>query len=136
MPRPAAGDAWAVGEISCGCGPGLSLTERWNGKAWKQVASPSPGGGAGLSDVAVVSARIAWAVGETGSGDGPTKTLTLRWDGTAWRKVPAPSRGASASLSAVAVTSSRNAWAVGATSVVNHGSSTTVILRWNGTTWN
>jgi hypothetical protein len=32
--------AWAVGDISCGCGPGQSLIERWNGKVWKQVHGP------------------------------------------------------------------------------------------------
>jgi hypothetical protein len=88
-----------------------------------------------LSGVAAVSASTAWAVGETGSGDGPTKTLTLWWNGTAWNRVPSPSLGASARLSAVAATSARNAWAVGSTSEINHGSSKTLILHWNGTTW-
>jgi hypothetical protein len=130
-----ADSAWAVGDANCGCGPGINVTERWNGTAWKQVPSPSPGGGALLSGVAAVSARTVWAVGVTGSGDGPTKTLTLWWNGTGWKRVASPSPGASASLSAVAVTSARNAWAVGSTSTVNHGSPETLILRWNGSTW-
>jgi hypothetical protein len=85
--------------------------------------------------VAVTSAGDAWAVGETGGGDGPTRTLALWWNGTTWKKMPAPSPGATAWLNGVAVTSSRNAWAVGATSTVNHGRPKTLILRWNGTTW-
>jgi len=129
------GSAWAVGDASCGCGPGLSVIERWNGTVWKKVPSPSPGGGAVLSSVTAVSVRTAWTVGETGSGDGPTKTLTLWWNGTAWKKVPSPSPGVSASLSAVTATSARNAWAVGDTSKINHGSPETLILHWNGTTW-
>jgi hypothetical protein len=35
----------------------------------------------------------------------------------------------------VAATSARNAWAVGSTSKINHGTSKTLILHWNGTTW-
>jgi hypothetical protein len=115
--------------------PAAGVTERWNGTAWKQVPSPTPGGGTLLTGVAAVSASSAWAVGETGSGDGPTKTLTLRWNGTAWNRASSPSPGASARLSAVAATSTRNAWAVGSTSKINHGSSETLILHWNGTTW-
>ena len=79
------GSAWAVGDISCGCGPGLSLVERWNGKVWTQVPSPTPGGGTVMFGVVAVSARNVWVTGATGSGDGPTKTMILRWNGTAWK---------------------------------------------------
>jgi hypothetical protein len=130
-----ADSAWTVGDANCGCGPGINVTERWNGTAWKQVASPSPGGGASLSGVAAVSARTVWAVGVTGSGDGPEKTLTLWWNGSGWKRVSSPSPGATASLSAVAATSAKNAWAVGYTSAVNHGNPETLILRWNGKAW-
>ena len=37
-----AGNAWTVGDASCGCGPGTSVTMGWNGTAWKQVPSPTP----------------------------------------------------------------------------------------------
>jgi hypothetical protein len=102
---------------------------------WKQVPSPTPGGGTRLSGVVALSARDVWVAGATGSGDGPTKTVILRWNGTAWKHVPTPSPGASAELSGIAVTSADNAWAVGSTSKINHGSSQTLILRWNGTAW-
>ena len=58
-----ASSAWAVGEISCGCGPGISLILRWNGTAWKRVPSPTPGGGTNLRGVVATSARNAWAAG-------------------------------------------------------------------------
>jgi hypothetical protein len=80
-----ASSAWAVGEISCGCGPGISLILRWNGTAWKRVPSPTPGGGTNLRGVVATSARNAWAAGYSGSGIGPTKPLILRWNGTAWK---------------------------------------------------
>jgi hypothetical protein len=131
----ASGSAWAVGDISCGCGPGLSLVERWNGKVWTQVPSPTPGGGTVMFGVVAMSARSVWAVGATGSGDGPTKTLVLRWNGTGWQRVSSPSPRASAELSDVAATSADNAWAVGSTSNSHHGSFQTLILRWNGTAW-
>jgi hypothetical protein len=130
-----AGSAWAVGDISCGCGPGSSLIERWNGRAWKQVPSPTPGGGVVLFGVAALSARSAWAVGATGSGDGPTKTLALRWNGKAWKRVPSPSPRQSAGLSGIAATSAAPAWTVGYTSTKSHASFQTLILRWNRTAW-
>jgi hypothetical protein len=54
------------------------LIERRNGKAWKQLASPSPAGGQ-LLGVAATSSRNAWAVG---TADG--KILIEHWNGTAW----------------------------------------------------
>jgi len=81
--------------------------------------------------VAATSASDAWAVGTAGSN----RTLIERWNGTAWKRVPSPSPDATDRLSAVAATSARNAWAVGDTSKINHGSSETLILRWNGTSW-
>ncbi len=128
--------AWAVGDsTNCGCGPGVSLTLRWDGQAWKRVTSPTPGGGTDLLGVAALSARSAWAVGLTGSGDGPTKTLALRWNGTSWAKVRSPSPGASGGLSGVAATSARNAWAVGFTSNRARSRFETLILHWNGAAW-
>ena len=131
-----AGNAWAVGDISCGCGPGPSLILRWNGTTWKRVPSP-PAGGAALRGVAATSARSAWAVGDTMTGDTSFKTVILRWNGKAWKQVPSPAPGgSSSSLSGVATTSATNAWAVGGTfnSTVS-GSGKALILRWNGKTW-
>jgi len=128
--------AWAVGDsTNCGCGPGISLTVRWDGRAWTRVPSPTLGGGTNLSGVAALSARSAWAVGLTGSGDGPTRTLALRWNGASWAKVPSPSPGASGGLSGVAATSARGAWAVGFTSNRTRSRFETLILHWNGTAW-
>lgn len=61
-----ASDAWAVGQS--GTSALRTLIERWNGTAWAQVPSPSPGpGNDGLNAVAATSAANAWAVG--GAGD-------------------------------------------------------------------
>jgi hypothetical protein len=127
---------WAVGDSTdCGCGPGVSLILRWNGRARKRVASPTPGGGTDLSGVAAASASSAWAVGLTGEGTSPTKTLILRWNGMTWKKVPSPAPRANSGLSGVATTSAGRAWAVGFTSNKSRNKDQTLILQWNGTTW-
>jgi hypothetical protein len=54
-----------------------SLILHWNGKTWKQVASPSQAKRFNnLGGIAVVSARFGLAVGGT---------LSLRWNGKAWK---------------------------------------------------
>jgi hypothetical protein len=127
--------AWAVGTISCGCGPGPSLIERWNGRSWRVARSPTAGGGPDLAGVVSVSARDAWAVGRTGSGDGPEKTAILHWNGLAWKHVTAPSPDPSASLAALALVSPGDIWAVGSGSDRKRTRFTTVLLHWNGTVW-
>lgn len=111
--------AWAVG-----CTGGGTAILHWNGTAWAQVPSPSPGSPSGdcLVGVAATSARNAWAVGTAGNRN----FFILRWNGTAWTQVPSPSPGHGDQLTSVAVTSARNAWAVG---------SGGLILHWNGTAW-
>jgi hypothetical protein len=74
--------AWAVGGMLCtGSGPGRGLrtvTEHWDGRAWRLVPSPATGI---LTGVTAVSASSAWAVGFfTGYGTG----IIEHWDGTAW----------------------------------------------------
>ena len=102
-----------------------SLVLRWNGTAWKQVPSPSPGTSAGLSGVAATSASGAWAAGSSTAGTS-SKSLVLGWNGTAWKQVPSPS----GVLYGVAAISAASAWAVGYT-----GGARTLVVRWNGTAW-
>jgi len=133
--------AWAVGYD----GNVITIADRtlilhWNGTQWKQVASVSPAGGAGVSQlygVAADAAGKAWAVGlyfnRTRTVGG---TLTERWNGSAWLRVASPSPGAPAgsALYAVALTSPVRAWATG-----NYTRAANIYLslaeRWNGTTW-
>ncbi len=116
--------AWAIGEH------GRTTRRRplivgWNGRAWKQVASPNPGGQTVLFGVAVVSARSAWAVG----GDAKSYTpVILHWNGQAWKQVRLPAGGVV--LTSVAAISAGNAWAVG------YGyNGRSLILHWNGRAW-
>ena len=132
-------NAWAVGDYyNPITQKSLTLILHWNGHAWKQVASPSPGtvGLDSLFGVAATSATNAWAVGDYYNGKA-YQALILRWNGKAWKQVTAPDPGGSShgnSLSGVAATSMANAWAAGIY-VNSAGGSVTLILRWNGQAW-
>jgi hypothetical protein len=137
-------NAWAVGctglpSGKCGLNdlPGeKTLILHWNGKTWKQVPSPSPGGSSEnnfLTGVAATSATNAWAVGDYFKG-GSEETLIVHWNGTTWKQVPSPNPGAGyQELSGVAATSPTSAWAVG--DYTNGTAALSLIVRWNGTTW-
>jgi len=64
-------DAWMVGETipSPGLVNGKTLTEHWDGTAWRVVASPTPGFTPNLTGVSARAPGDAWAVG-SGSGTG------------------------------------------------------------------
>ena len=62
-------NAWAVGEYLPTPSAAYTLTEHWNGKAWKVVPSPSPGPSHLLRSVAQVPGTSqAWAVGFYSNG--------------------------------------------------------------------
>jgi hypothetical protein len=123
--------AWAVGNYSGG-----TLIESWDGTAWTQQPSPSPGSaGNGLFGVAATSVTDAWAVGDySGVGD-PTQSQILieHWNGTAWKQVPSPNPTSNDALSSVVATSPTNAWAVG--EYVAGAAVHALIEHWNGTAW-
>jgi hypothetical protein len=72
-------DAWAVGTtgLSILGGTFTTLTERWNGKAWKQVRSPNPGSNPALYAVAAISVGVSF----TSTNE---YILITDWSGTAW----------------------------------------------------
>jgi hypothetical protein len=128
--------AWAVGNLTCGCGPGPAVILHWNGSAWKKVPSPTGQEETTITGVAARSGGSAWIVGRIGGGDGsqPTKTLILRWNGHVWKRVASPAPRGSAGLSGVAATAG-GTWAVGSTSTSSHTGFRSLILRWDGTAW-
>jgi hypothetical protein len=84
-------DAWATGmSIAKGstCTRCRTLTEHWDGTAWRIVPSPSQPR-VYLNDLLGVAATAGddvWAVGTIGYN----ATLIEHWDGTAWTMVPSP----------------------------------------------
>jgi hypothetical protein len=104
-------DAWAVGQSGK-----RTLAERWNGSAWRRVATPNPAGRRHKADVlygvVAIAPDNAWAVGTYGSGPRP---LLLHWNGSAWRLQHVPRGARYASLSAITAVSAHDIWAVGMT---------------------
>jgi len=133
-------DAWAVGYSGTGLGQ-RTMVLRWNGKAWKRVASPDPGSSFDVLDgVSAVSASDAWAVGNYSSTKGDTQiTLILRWNGKAWTRVPSPSPNPNSSgvnnLAGVSTVSPGHAFAAGSGIDAFTGVNLTLIVDWNGHRW-
>jgi hypothetical protein len=98
----------------------------------------------GLRGVSAHSATDAWAVGSFGNPiTGATQTLVLHSNGTSWSTVSSPNPGGTTSsndfsdLNAVSADSATDAWAVGYYGSNGlTGGSKTLVLRWNGTSWN
>lgn len=133
-------DIWAVGEYSTqpgGFGANKTLILHWNGRTWRQVASPSPGSFADdLSSVQRVSATSIWAVGLYAGSDIRDRSLILHWNGRAWSQVASPNPGRqSDSLSGLSGVSAGSLWTTELYSNSSGTSGTSQIVHWNGRTW-
>ena len=129
------GSAWAAGSTTSG----RTLIVHWNGAAWSQPASPSPGSAALLHGVSTGPDGSAWAAGNTcasgcGTPSETDQTLILHWDGATWSQTASPSPGSTAFLYGVGASPDGSAWAVGYTGTPA-GADRTLILYWDGTTW-
>ena len=107
----ATGKVWAVGWYSKGA-MNKTLILAWNGKAWVQQASPSPGTSF-LFGAVTTATDSTWAVGNYDNGT-TLLSLILRWNGTKWTRVASPNPGSGNTLNAVAASSASDVWAVGA----------------------
>jgi hypothetical protein len=126
---------WAVGDYES-AGRTKTLILYWNGTAWSQVASPSPGSADNeLSGVWAISAKDVWAVGEDDNGPPAGNSLILHWNGKRWTQVPSPDPAYTNQLEAVTATSATSAWAVGMASSQTARAASPLILHWNGTAW-
>ncbi len=126
-----ASDAWAVGSDD---GGEKNLYLHWNGSEWKQVPGPTPDGSV-LTGVTAISPSDALAVGSYTSPSGATVTLALRWNGKSWAKQATPDPSSSDNeLLGVTAASPTSAWAAGF-SLDPQSRDETLILHWNGTTW-
>jgi hypothetical protein len=134
---------WAVGDYTAPNDETRTLIEHWDGKAWTQVPSPSPGAGWNvLEHLAVVSATDMWAVGEYSTRSSSPldiitdKTLVLHWNGHRWSQVRTPSPGGfNDNLTGVAKVSASNIWATGFYGKRNSGNTKSLLLHWNGHAW-
>jgi hypothetical protein len=114
-------DVWAVGYGEDFASlKSTTLTEHWDGIAWRLVPSPNPSGDTlpnRLYSVAAVSSTNVWAVGETGF---PGKALTLRWNGSTWNVVPNACNSPLQGVTAVRGTTV-DLWAVGSATTCRFG---------------
>lgn len=114
-------DGWAVGQSGSLVEgePAQTLIARWDGKAWQQVPSPSPGTlSSRLTAVTAIAADDAWAVGQFRDATDAKveKSLVLHWDGVSWSQVASPNPGAvRTTLLAVDAVGPGEFWAVGYT---------------------
>jgi len=135
---------WFLGQIPGTSGfQNFTLAERWNGRTWQVVPSPSPrhpGGGELLSSVSCTSGTRCMAVGQIQVEVPPGVTrfhpLAESWNGTAWKVVPTPKLAkAGAVLTGVSCSSASDCMAVGNEGRPLNPTQVTLAERWNGTAW-
>ena len=140
-----AADCWAVGEYGTSHQGDRNEVLHWNGKTWRTMAVPNPGGHAVSSASVLFSVRCAgakdcWAVGDYTSHSANLNEA-LHWNGTRWVKVDMPTPagtmpGSFNELFDITCLTASRCWAVGeygtegTTGVVRNQ-----VLRWNGRTW-
>jgi hypothetical protein len=152
-----ANNIWSVGfyslfDTNYGLWASLPLTEHWNGHAWSWVPAAIPAAPptaptplARFNAVTAVCGCGAWAVGDDQLQSTPTSnarqiTLAEHWNGVKWTIVPSPSPGVengkpNGALLGVAVISARDAWAVGDYVNSSGGKDQSLVLHWNGSSW-
>ncbi len=85
-------DCWAVGDYDNPAGAMLNQALRWNGKMWRLVKTPQPGGTTLPQDlnvlysVSCVSSSYCSAVGTSQSSAHQSLNQALRWNGRKWKK--------------------------------------------------
>ena len=123
-------DCWASGAVTLSSTSYKTLTESWNGSAWKIVSSPSPDSSKPdvLSGVTCAAASACWAVGyDFPSSD--TGSLTEELSGSTWKVVHTP-YSASGELIGDACSGASACLAVGLSD-----SLFAVAEQWNGSAW-
>ena len=110
-----------------------TLSEHWDGTAWRIQPTPNPAGAA-PSQFASVSCTSPSAC--TATGIGANRPLAERWDGAQWRVQHAASPPGGGFLAAVSCTSPVACTAVGGrTHDLGGLPAHTLAERWNGTSW-
>ena len=115
----------------------------WDGTAWTQVPSPTPGlrnGGGLLTGVSALTGSDAWASGFYNTNSGGEGTLLLHWNGTSWTRVPSPTPRPGGStggsfLNGVDMVATGDVWSAGGTLFDSTGKERTLLLHWNGVAW-
>ena len=145
MACPSAFSCWAVGFYGH-AGATLNQMLHWNGRNWRLVRAPDPGGTTrrdtnALFSIRCISATSCLAAGSYRSAGGSENNQVLHWNGAVWSRVRAPSPGGTrasdfSDLLGLACSSATSCWAAGEYGTL--GTPETLlnqVLRWNGRTW-
>jgi hypothetical protein len=120
----------AVGNRINGSDVQVTLAERWDGRRWLVLATPSPGPHLNvLNGISCRTATDCMAVGYYDAAGG-SQALAEHWNGATWTVLAAPHNGALRAVSCPAVGS---CMAVG--SYLSTGRRHTLTATWNGTAW-
>src|SRR5215813_9767491 len=123
-------DAWAVGDSA--------TVLHWNGTSWAPVTIPGLPAGVFLYAVDALSSSDVWATGAASTPEAPGTTLIVHWDGTAWKQVPSPGPSGIHLLAEyryLSMDSAADGWAMGTVRDLQHGTTTNLVARWDGTSW-
>jgi hypothetical protein len=127
-------DVWAVGQTGWPT-PDLTLILHYDGTAWTQVDSPSPGSSQSvLEGMVAVAADDIWAVGFQYVERLGRRTLVEHWDGQSWTVVPSPNHQSGWSyMLSVAAGAPNDVWAAGFNN--RGGPWYPLAFHWDGSTW-
>ena len=129
----------AVGESLSGVnsktGHSNTLTERWDGKRWSIITSPSPWVYSLLNAVSCTAPSSCIAVGSRQDENVPGRALVEHWNGTKWSIVPTGINVPfTAVLRAVSCRTSNDCFAVG-DFYESEGGPHTLVDHWDGRRW-
>lgn len=118
-------NVWAVGAYTTGGSKFRTLAMRWDGSAWRTVATPKLGEyDDELKAVLVFAPNDVWAAGSYLNHEYEDGHMViLHWDGKEWTRSPLP-LNVTHTLLSLSATGPDDIWAVG-----------TQVLHWNGTNW-
>jgi hypothetical protein len=123
-------DAWAVGDSA--------TVLHWNGTSWAPVKIPGLPVNVLLNTVDALSAADVWAAGESFAPGAPATALIVHWNGTTWAQVPSPGPSGPhliVRLNKLSMDSAADGWAMGDVQDAQHGTTTSLVAHWNGTSW-
>lgn len=130
-------DCWAVGWQETGSVT-RTLTERWNGSAWKVAASPNVADALQtlLVSVSCPSLSDCWAGGYAEDAAGNETPIAEHWHSGKWSLgvLPEPKGSQSTGLTGISCPTTTRCWAAGATNPGNPGEQS-VMEHWKDNRW-
>ncbi len=129
----AASEVWAVGDYDQGDWVMHPLAQRWDGRSWRTVDTPTAADGALLGSVAA-RAGVVWAVGWRLKPDDQQELryqpYAMRWEDGSWSPTDMPTfPPADATFNDVTITGTGDVWAVGTQDT------DTLTAHWSGSAW-